>query len=249
MTETQTTTGRDTDGRAAPPEISWFSALCDDDYELLGIPDPALQIEHGPTAASIVEYRRPARLRQRAVALRLRRSESTPSPSPPPSATVDRADPPAPGRPDGGDVAAPAGPPAGDDRPALPTAGSTVNIISSDLPGQQARLRASLPANARVHAGRFGLLLDRREPSSYHGEFVAAVDRPAPGIRNRRGADARRSTSAGSRRRRRRRRRPPPTCSSPGRTRSPRSAETDRRHGGSGPSATVATSATGCGPT
>ena len=23
-------------------EISWFSALCDDDYEFLGVPDPAL---------------------------------------------------------------------------------------------------------------------------------------------------------------------------------------------------------------
>jgi alkanesulfonate monooxygenase len=26
-----------------PCEISWFSALCDDDYEFLGVPDPALQ--------------------------------------------------------------------------------------------------------------------------------------------------------------------------------------------------------------
>ena len=24
------------------PEIAWFSALCDDDYEYLGVPDPAL---------------------------------------------------------------------------------------------------------------------------------------------------------------------------------------------------------------
>jgi alkanesulfonate monooxygenase len=24
-------------------EVSWFAALCDDDYEFLGIPDPALQ--------------------------------------------------------------------------------------------------------------------------------------------------------------------------------------------------------------
>ncbi len=23
-------------------EVSWFSALCDDDYEFLGVPDPAL---------------------------------------------------------------------------------------------------------------------------------------------------------------------------------------------------------------
>jgi alkanesulfonate monooxygenase len=26
----------------APCEVSWFSALCDDDYEFLGVPDPAL---------------------------------------------------------------------------------------------------------------------------------------------------------------------------------------------------------------
>ena len=26
-----------------PCEISWFSALCDDDYEFLGVPDPALK--------------------------------------------------------------------------------------------------------------------------------------------------------------------------------------------------------------
>ena len=23
-------------------EVSWFAALCDDDYEFLGVPDPAL---------------------------------------------------------------------------------------------------------------------------------------------------------------------------------------------------------------
>jgi alkanesulfonate monooxygenase len=28
---------------AKPCEVSWFSALCDDDYEFLGVPDPALQ--------------------------------------------------------------------------------------------------------------------------------------------------------------------------------------------------------------
>ena len=26
-----------------PPEIAWFSALCDDDYEFLGVPDPYLK--------------------------------------------------------------------------------------------------------------------------------------------------------------------------------------------------------------
>ena len=29
---------------ALPPcEVSWFSALCDDDYEFLGVPDPRLK--------------------------------------------------------------------------------------------------------------------------------------------------------------------------------------------------------------
>jgi alkanesulfonate monooxygenase len=26
-----------------PCEVSWFAALCDDDYEFLGVPDPRLQ--------------------------------------------------------------------------------------------------------------------------------------------------------------------------------------------------------------
>ena len=30
------------DVTSVPPEIAWFSALCDDDYEFLGVPDPAL---------------------------------------------------------------------------------------------------------------------------------------------------------------------------------------------------------------
>ena len=30
-----------------PCEISWFSALCDDDYEFLGVPDPALRSSYG----------------------------------------------------------------------------------------------------------------------------------------------------------------------------------------------------------
>ena len=32
-----------TDTPATPCEISWFSALCDDDYEFLGVPDPKLR--------------------------------------------------------------------------------------------------------------------------------------------------------------------------------------------------------------
>ena len=31
-----------TDGRP-DPEVGWFSALCDDDYEFLGVPDPELR--------------------------------------------------------------------------------------------------------------------------------------------------------------------------------------------------------------
>ena len=31
------------DDRPAVPEVSWFSALCDDDYRSLGVPDPALR--------------------------------------------------------------------------------------------------------------------------------------------------------------------------------------------------------------
>ena len=38
-------------------EVSWFAALCDDDYEFLGVPDPALQSswEHCRTIALAAE--------------------------------------------------------------------------------------------------------------------------------------------------------------------------------------------------
>ncbi|HSZ52844.1 MAG TPA: LLM class flavin-dependent oxidoreductase [Caulobacteraceae bacterium] len=40
-----------------PCEVAWFSALCDDDYEFLGVPDPALQssFEHCRTIALAAE--------------------------------------------------------------------------------------------------------------------------------------------------------------------------------------------------
>jgi alkanesulfonate monooxygenase len=43
-TDTTTTTMDGTAGRTGRPqvEMSWFSALCDDDYEFLGVPDPLL---------------------------------------------------------------------------------------------------------------------------------------------------------------------------------------------------------------
>ena len=34
---------RSTSQPASPVEVSWFAALCDDDYEYLGVPDPALR--------------------------------------------------------------------------------------------------------------------------------------------------------------------------------------------------------------
>ncbi|MGH3397938.1 MAG: LLM class flavin-dependent oxidoreductase, partial [Streptosporangiaceae bacterium] len=38
-------------------EVSWFAALCDDDYEFLGVPDPALRSswEHCRTIALAAE--------------------------------------------------------------------------------------------------------------------------------------------------------------------------------------------------
>ena len=38
-------------------EVSWFAALCDDDYEFLGVPDPALlsSWEHCRTIALAAE--------------------------------------------------------------------------------------------------------------------------------------------------------------------------------------------------
>jgi alkanesulfonate monooxygenase len=41
----------------APCEVSWFSALCDDDYEFLGVPDPKLvaSFEHCRTIAIAAE--------------------------------------------------------------------------------------------------------------------------------------------------------------------------------------------------
>jgi len=47
-------------------EVSWFAALCDDDYEFLGMPDPALQSswEHCRTIAlSAHAAEKPPRIR------------------------------------------------------------------------------------------------------------------------------------------------------------------------------------------
>lgn len=34
-------------GAGPPPEVAWFAALCDDDYEHLGVPDPGAGVELG----------------------------------------------------------------------------------------------------------------------------------------------------------------------------------------------------------
>ena len=54
-----------------PVEVSWFSALCDDDYEYLGVPDPALRQLLRPLPRHRAACR-DGRLRQHPAALGLR---------------------------------------------------------------------------------------------------------------------------------------------------------------------------------
>ncbi len=42
MSVTSTSTSRTNSSSRGPVEMAWFSALCDDDYEFLGVPDPQL---------------------------------------------------------------------------------------------------------------------------------------------------------------------------------------------------------------
>ena len=44
-----------TRSKSAPPEISWFGALCDDDYEVLAVPDPRLASSVDHCAAIVAE--------------------------------------------------------------------------------------------------------------------------------------------------------------------------------------------------
>ena len=60
MTENQTLAEQTPDTGLAP-EVSWFSALCDDDYEFLGVPRPDVAVFVAPLPRHR-HHRRPARL-------------------------------------------------------------------------------------------------------------------------------------------------------------------------------------------
>ena len=147
-------------------EISWFSALCDDDYEFLGVPDPmlksswehcrdivmqaesggfdnillpsgyALGIDTTAFAAAIAPM-----LRRIALLMAVRIGETWPPQLARQIATIDR----------------------------LLGGGLTVNIISSDMPGETL---ASAPRYARtVEAMHILKVLLNGEPLDHEGEF------------------------------------------------------------------------------
>jgi alkanesulfonate monooxygenase len=166
-----------TAGRSAarpPLEVAWFGALCDDDYEFLGVPDPALAstFEHcgdivraadrlgfdnvllpsgytlGIDAVAFAAGIAP-QVRDIDLLLAVRCAELWPPQLARQIATIDRMLAPSRRRPDGGRL--------------------TVNIISSDLPGAPIE---SVPRYARtlevMHILR--TLLDG-SPVVHHGEF------------------------------------------------------------------------------
>ncbi|CAM3133042.1 Sulfoquinovose monooxygenase [Sphingomonas antarctica] len=147
-------------------EISWFSALCDDDYEFLGVPDPALKsswehcrdivltaetggfdnillpsgyqlgIDTTAFAAAIAPM-----LRRMALLMAVRIGETWPPQLARQIATIDR----------------------------LLGGRLTVNIISSDMPGEQL---ASAPRYARtVEAMHILKTLLNGQPLDHQGEF------------------------------------------------------------------------------
>jgi len=167
---------------ARPPlEIAWFGALCDDDYEFLGVPDPALasSFEHcgdivraadrlgfdnvllpsgyqlGIDAVAFAAGIAP-QVRDIDLLLAVRCAELWPPQLARQIATIDRMLAPSPRRPDGGRL--------------------NVNIISSDLPGAPLE---SAPRYARtlevMHIVR--TLLDG-SPVEHHGEFYDLVLEP-----------------------------------------------------------------------
>lgn len=149
-----------------PCEVSWFSALCDDDYEFLGVPDPMLQsswehcrdivlqaesggydnillpsgyalgIDTTAFAAAIAPM-----LRRLALLMAVRIGETWPPQLARQIATIDR----------------------------MLAGRLTVNIISSDLPGETL---ASAPRYARtVEAMHILKTLLNGEPLDHQGEF------------------------------------------------------------------------------
>ncbi len=154
----------------AKPEIAWFSALCDDDYEYLGVPDPslasswehcrdivlkaeeegfdnillpsgyALGIDGGAFAGGIATHTRRIRL-----LLALRMGEMWLPQVARQVATLDQM---AGGRLD-------------------------INIISSDLPGESLESESRY-ARTRECMEVLRLLLDRK-PVDHHGEFLDLV--------------------------------------------------------------------------
>ncbi len=159
------------------PEIAWFSALCDDDYEFLGVPDPGL-LSSWPHCADIVTTADRlgfdnillpsgyalgidavafgaaiATVTERInLLLAVRMGELWPPQLARQLATIDQMS--------GGRL--------------------TINIISSDLPGQELESETRY-RRTREHMEVLRLLLDR-EPVEYHGDFVdVALDPPRVG--------------------------------------------------------------------
>lgn len=162
--------------KRAPVEIAWFGSLCDDDYEFLGVPDPALAsswqhcrdivlaaeaqgfdnvllpsgytlgIDAGSFAAGIATCSERIRL-----LLAIRMGEMWPPQLARQIASLDRM---AGGRLD-------------------------LNIISSDLPGESLESAARY-ARTREHMAVLRQLLDR-QAVDHHGEFLDIVLEP-PGV-------------------------------------------------------------------
>ena len=195
------------------PEISWFSALCDDDYEFLGQPDPALAAR-GSTAQQ--SYRQPiATASTTCCCPRATRWASTRRPLPPVS----------PPRPSRSTCCSPSGW-ARCISPSWPVSWPpSIRWLVAALhqhhqlrhPGRSARVRTAVPAHAGVDAGAPSDY-SMGEAIDFHGEFVDLRTRPAtrsstvdgtsPSVLLRRLLGRRRRTSQ----------RPRPMSSSPGPT-------------------------------
>ncbi|MFM7063882.1 MAG: LLM class flavin-dependent oxidoreductase, partial [Actinomycetes bacterium] len=172
---------------APPPlEIAWFGALCDDDYEVLGVPDPALasSVEHcgdivrtfdrlgfdnvllpsgyslGIDATVFAAAVAPSTVHTRLL-LAVRAAELWPPQLARQLATVDQAL-----------------SPATDGRSRL-----TVNIISSDLPGETLESSPRYRRTAEVMSVLRTLLDGGRV--EHHGEFYdLELDPPRLGMRD-----------------------------------------------------------------